>query len=325
MRPALRLEINGKPASAELARRVVSVTATDHAGGMADSVDIAIDAGGNVAAPVIGAEMRVWIGYEPQPYYRGKFRITSWSLAGPPSVMTVRAVAADFTSAIKAPKTRSHHQTTLGAIVNKIAGEHGLGVAIDGTLASRNIDHIDQQTESDAGFLTRLASRNGAVFKIGAGRVIFAAKGSKSLPDGTDKARFAVAPSMVSTWGFRAEERGGYKSVKAAYYDKAKGKRVYCEAGGGEPCHRDRRLYATQEEAQAAADAKLGDLTRGKVTGNLHGPGMPEIYAEAILDLAGFAPDVDGEYLAKTVTHQFDGGGYVVDIDIETLGVAAAD
>lgn len=325
MRPALRLEINGKPASAELLRRVVSVTMTDYSGAQADNAEITIDAAGGVAAPSIGAEVQVWLGYEPAPMYRGKFKVASWSLDGPPSVMSVRAVAADFTTAIKAPKTRSHHDTTLGAIVNKIAGEHGLGVAIDGALASRKIDHIDQQTESDAGFLTRLAGRNGAVFKIGAGRLIFAAKGSKLLPDGTAKARFAVSPSMVSTWSFRADERGGYLSVKAAYYDKAKGKRVYCTAGQGGPCHRDRRLYATREEAQAAADAKLGDLTRGKMTGNLHGPGRPEIYAEAILDLAGFAPDCDGEYLAKTVTHTFGGGGYVVDIEIETLGASEAD
>ncbi len=325
VRPAIRLEIDGKAASPELLRRLVSIRIVDHSGGSADTLEIELDDRNNAAAPPIGGEVKVWLGYEPKPAYRGRFRISGWSLNGPPAVMTVNAKAADFTSAIRAPKTRSHHQTTLGAIVSKVAGEHGLGVSMDSGLAARMIDHVDQQTESDMSFLSRLAKRNGATFKIGAGKVVFTANRSTILPDGTSKTRFAIRPEMISTWSFRAEERGAYKSAKAAFYDKKKGKRVHCTAGSGTPCHRDRRLYATQDEAQNAADANLGDLTRGKVTGSISGPGMPDLYAEALLDLAGFSPDCDGEYLAKTVTHRFDGRGYVVDIDFETIGSGGAD
>ena len=266
MTPAFRLRINGKEASSELLRRLMSLTLHDEAGLKADTVELEIDGRGDVDPPPIGAELRVWVGYEPAPIYKGRFRVNDWTLAGPVQTISVRAVAADLTSEIKATKTRSHHDTTLGDVVKKIAGEHGLSVVIDSALASRRVEHIDQQTESDMGFLSRLAKRNGATFKLGAGRILFTAKGSDTLPDGSDKAVVTITPPQLSDWSATMNERGGHKSVKAAYYDAKLGKRVYCTAGEGGPCHRDKRLYATKEEAQDAADATLGDLTRGKMT-----------------------------------------------------------
>lgn len=157
MKPAARLTINGQDAQPELLRRLVSLTLHDEAGVKADTLELVLDGAGDVAPPPNGAEIRVWLGYEPTPADMGRFRVNDWTLAGPAKTITVRAVAADLTSEIKATKTRSHHDTTLGDIVRKIAGEHRLAVEIDADLASQRIEHIDQQTESDMGFLSRLA------------------------------------------------------------------------------------------------------------------------------------------------------------------------
>lgn len=328
MKPAARFEIDGRPVSPAFHKRLVSLTIHDEAGVKADTCEIEFDARpdhgtAGFSAPPIGAELQVWLGYEPQPVLRGRFKIDSWEKSGPPTTLRISAKAAEMTSAIKATKTRSHHDTTLGEVVKKIAGEHGLSPVIDADLAARTIAHIDQQTESDMNFLSRLARRNGATFKLADGKVIFTAKGSKTLPSGGSKPVATIKPSQLSRWSVRSEERGGHKSVKAAYIDHAKGERIFVTAGQGGPVHRDRRLYGSPAEAQAAAAATLGDLTRGKRTAELDGPGMPELSAESLVALRDFDVEVDGEYLVKTVTHEFSASGYTTSVMLETEGSEA--
>lgn len=326
MRPTARLTVNGKEVSTKLVGQggvMVSLTVTDEAGIKADTLTLEIDNTKGFAAPLVGGEVKVWLGYEPTPKYMGAFKVDSWTKRGSPKILTVSAKAAEFTSDLKSTKTRSHHQTTVGAIVRKIAAEHGLGVSIDQRIASRKIAHIDQQTESNLGFLSRLARRNGATFKLADGKVIFAAKGSKKLPSGASKGAITVVPSMVADdWHVSEGERGDHKSVKCAYMDYTTGRRHYATAGSGKPCHRDKHLYASKAEAQAAANAYLGDFKRGKRTGEFDAVGNPEFFAEASITLKGFDPDADGEYLAKTVTHTLSSSGYKTSVTFETEGAS---
>jgi len=318
--PAARITLDGVEISNKGLGVLESVTITDEAGVKSDTCEISLDNREGFAAVAIGAEVRVWLGYEPRPVYMGSYKVDSWSKEGPLRRLTVSAKSAELTSEIKASKVRSWHDTTVGAIVRKIAGEHGLGAVIDKAVGARKIEHIDQTSESDMGFLSRLAGRQGANFKLADGKILFAARGSRKLASGTNKPAMTVQPSMVSSWSASAEERGGHKSVKCCYMDHDAGERVYVTAGSGKPCHRDRRLYGSRAEAEAAARAQFGDLERSKMTGQFDGPGMPEMFAEALLSLKGFDPDVDGEYLAKSVTHTFSASGLITSVSFETVG-----
>lgn len=324
MRPAARISINGKDRDSSFMDRLVSVNVTDEAGVKSDSCEITLDARGDFAAPPIGAEVKVWIGYEPQPVYMGKFKIDEWRKEGPAKLISLSAKSAELTTEIKATKTRSHHDTTIGAIVRKVAADHGLTATIDSAIASRPVAHIDQQTESDLGFLSRLAKRNGATFKLSDGKVIFTAKGSRSLPSGGSKPAIEIVPAQTSTWAVSSNKRGDYGSVKCAYMDHEKGKRVTVSAGSGKPAHRDKRLYGSKSEAQAAARATLGDLGRGQKSAEFSGPGNPALFAESLVTLKGFDADCDGEYLAKTVTHSYSSSGYTTSVSLETEGGATA-
>jgi phage protein D len=61
--------------------------------------------------------------------------------SGPPNTITIRGKAADMRASIKAPKTRSWDSLTLGALVQTIAGEHGLTATISEQLALIAIEH----------------------------------------------------------------------------------------------------------------------------------------------------------------------------------------
>ena len=57
-------------------------------------------------------------------------------------------------------KTRSWPvNTTIGAMVSKMAGEHGMTPATSPELANVQLPHIDQSAESDINLLVRLAKR----------------------------------------------------------------------------------------------------------------------------------------------------------------------
>lgn len=127
-----------------------------------------------------------------------------------------------------------------------------------------------------------------------------------------------IAAHQLSDWSATKNERGGHKSVKCDYRDVRTGERVTITFGDGAPCHRDRKLYATKDEAEAAARATLGDLTRGTLTADINGPGNTDLYAECLVQLTGLHPMIDGEFLAKTVTHTFGGGGYTTSASLES-------
>lgn len=328
--PTARIVIDGTDITARLIDKsrnkiLVSIRVTDEAGIKSDAVELTIDNREGFPAPPKDAVIEVWLGYEPAPVYMGKFRVDEWTKSGPPNILTVSAKAAELTKEIKGKKTRSWNDTTIGAIVQKIAGEHGLDHAIDPALAGRAVEHIDQQTESDLAFLSRLAKRNGALFKLADGKVLFVKKGSKTNPSGKTKPARTVRPVEVSSWSMTESERGEHKAVKCSWVDHKAGKRKTVTAGSGKPVHRDKRTYRTEAEAKAAAQAQLGDLKRGKRDGSLEMMGNPDFCAEMDVTLAGFDPDVDGTYSAKSVSHDFSASGYTMSVSLEAGQDSEAD
>ena len=317
MKPAYRIEINGADLTTKYGSVLESISVTDEAGIKSDTCEISIDDRDSFDVPGIGAEVRVWLGYEPTPIYMGRYTVTSLRKSGFPRKCAISAAAADLTSKIRVQKLRSFHQTTVRAIVEQIAATHGLKPVVDVGIGARVIDHIDQQTESDVSFLSRLAARQGASFKIGDGKLLFAAKGSKSRADGTVKEAIVLQSTEVSSWEAEWSKRGDVDGATTQYMDHAAGKRRTSTAGSENLKHRDRRLYGSKAEAEAAAKANLDDRTRSQLTVSVNGPGDPRLYADGSVTLKGFDAAIDRTYRATRVTHTFSGQGYTTGTDLE--------
>lgn len=318
MTPAFRVEINGSDVTDRWAPALVSMRITDEAGLKSDTLEVEFSDRDRIAAPPIGATVRVWLGYEPQPMYRGAYKVDEWSRRGPARTLRISAKAAEMTSQIRATKSRSWSQKTVGEIARAIGAEHGLTVVIDGGIDRLTIQHIDQQNESDLAFLTRLSARVGATFKLGDGQIVMSLRGSANLPRGGQKPTLRLTPDMVSDWELSTAERGDYKSVSCVYMDHARGRRITVTEGSGTPRHRDRRVYATEAEARAAARSQLGDVTRGKLNFRTNGPGLTEVFAEGKVRAEGFDPDADREYLVKSAEHSLDSSGYQTSLAMES-------
>lgn len=319
MKPAARVTLDGKDVTTEWESVLESLAITDEAGVKSDSCEVSFDAREGFTAPPVGAELKVWLGYEPEPVYMGSYKVESWSKRSPPLILSVSAKAADMTGPIRAHKVRSFHDRTVKQIVDQVAGDNGLTAQVDREIGARKIEHIDQQSESDIAFLTRLAKRHGATFKQADGKLLFAAKGSRTKPDGSAKTVITIKPTASTSWTAECGERGGFEGATTQYIDRATGKRRTVTEGG-KPLNRDRRLYGSEVEARAAAQANIGDLRRGKMAVSLEMPGTPTLYAEALVHLEGFDADVDGEYLAKSVSHTYGGDGFTTSLSLETEG-----
>lgn len=335
MRPSARIKVNGLEVTTRLmdpddpGRTVLeSITVTDEAGFRSDSLDITIDDRDCFASAAKGDEIRVWLGYEPTPLNMGLFLVERVSKTGPRRRMTISAKAAEFTGPIRAAKVRSHHGKTLGEIATAIAAEHGLKPVVAPEIAALVIEHIDQQNESDLAFLQRLATRSGALFKVTDGSLVLARRGSTMVPSGAAIFSTTIRPADVASWDWESGSRGDYKAVSCSYRDDAKGDRKTVTAGDPASTlkHRDRRLYGSKAEAEAAAKAQLDDIIRGKVSARIEtGLGRPEIFAECEVVLEGFDDEVDGAYRVKSVRHTLDGRGLRSSLTLEWGGLAEPD
>lgn len=302
---------------------LLSLTVTDNEGKQSDSVQLEIDNRMHVPAPKEGAQMQVWLGYaETGLVFMGLYTVDSWTKKGRPLTMSVSAKAAGFTTDIKAPRNRSYHEKNVQQIVQEVAGRHGMSALVHPELASISIKHIDQQTESDVGFLTRIGERVGGNFKLANGNMILNKAGSGDLPSGGPAPTFSITEVGLLDWSAQGAARGSYKSVSSAFQNTEKGEREWITEGEGEPKYRDRKLYKTEEEAKTAAKARLGALQRGKVSLSVSMPGRPEIFAGCKLQVSQLDPDVDGSYIIKTATHKLDNGGETTSLQAESEGGA---
>lgn len=302
---------------------LLSLTVTDAEGLKSDSVELTIDNRDQIPAPKKGARMQVWLGYvETGLVYMGSYSVDQWRKSGRPRLLTVTAKAADLTGDIKSPKSRSFHETTVGEIVDKVAQKNGMEAQVHPELRDMKIGHIDQSSESDIHFMTRLAKRVGANFKPANGKLIFNKAGAGTLPSGADVPVFTITETGVTDWDATGSERGSYQSASASWADSRTGERktiVRGKTGKTALRHRDRRVYKTEEEAERAAEAALSGLQRGKISLNISMPGAPEMFAGARIAAQDFDPDVDMVYIVKNTTHTLDSSGLRTSIQNESV------
>lgn len=318
-KPGFRIEANGGDITALIADRLVSLRLNEQAEQQSDSLEITLDdRDRRVPVPANGTWFRVWLGYD-RPTYMGAFAVDEVELSMGPRSMVIKAAASNTAPTLqKAQRTKSWHNTTLGAVVQEIAERHNIVPVIKGSLASQQITHEDQTNESDQAFLTRLAEKFKATIKPADGKLVVVPRA------GQDNAgNVTIRLEEVTNWRATLKNRGAYGAVKARYLDRTTNKEKTVtagEAGGALPVFEEKQLYKTQAEAQKATDSRLQSLRAGEVRVSITLPGRPDVSAEGLVTLQGFRPEVDGAWNVKQVTHDLGPGGYVTTVECGTQG-----
>ena len=197
MKPVFSIVVNGRQdATDRIRQRLLSLTVTDEAGRQSDAAEIHLDdRDGVVALPRKGDELEISLGFDGRKAtVTGRYTVDEIELDGPPDSMTVRARGADMRSTLKAQRTRSWDDVSIGDLVASIAADHGLEPRVGRSLRAVRISHLDQTDESDMHLLTRLARDYDAVAKPAGGRLLFVPRGEAESATGKSMPTIRIRP-----------------------------------------------------------------------------------------------------------------------------------
>lgn len=311
--PAFTLTANGNDITAVIVDRFASLSLVDETGDNADKLEIMLtdhDPAKPIKIPPRGAELALALGYDGKLTQKGVFVCDDVSGRGWPATLVITAHAAPWDETPKGKVDFQSHKTrswpvgtTIGAMVQKMAQEHGMQALVSPALASVALPHLNQSEESDMNLLLRLAKKYDAIAKPAGGKLIFTRRGDATNVSGAALPRIAVDASDVSAFEWSISTRESAGTVVAYYHAKRSAQRHEVTAGSGEPVKRLKQYYPTADMALAAARAELARRARGEYRISLNMPGDPRLTAECILVVTGLRDELNGEWLVKKAEH----------------------
>jgi phage protein D len=308
--------------------RVLRIEVTDAAGLESDELTITLDDSfPQISRPREGAVFTVSLGFLEwgPPILVGSYVLEEIERNGFERTLTLVAKAADHAQSLKEPKTRSFEGKTFGKIADQIAGEHSLKLAIADKFQSHSIPYAAQTEESDQHFLTRIGKQIGAVIAPKDGHLLVTERRSGKAASGNPLPTIFVTPTRLisnNAYFVRIKPRSRFSKVVARWQDRSAGqtKSVTIKAGEKGPSMTIREVFQSEAAAQRAAEAKVTELKSGEGEMSVEMIGEPKACAEAPIQVLGVAPDIDGDWIASTVTHVWDystGGSAVTTIEAE--------
>jgi hypothetical protein len=328
--------------SGAIGPRLISLSIAEKRGGEADQLDVVIhDHDGTMALPAEGARLRVSLGWTAGADVplglvdKGSFTVDEVEYSGPPDIITIRARSADFASAYRVRRERSHRQTTLGAVIRRIASENGLEARISADLAGIQIPVLAQDQKSDMALVHELGRQHDAIATVKAKRLIFSRIGSGTTATGRAIPAGTITRGENDRFSYRRVERAQYDGVEARWHDQDNAKRETVKvaaptAAGGGPSRGRRgdrevkrlpKVYHSEASARSAADAESRRSKRAGAEMDYDlASGRPDLFPDRPIRVTGFKPEIDAKsWLIAEATHTLDaGGGLKTKLKLET-------
>lgn len=332
--PHVRLHINGQPLGSQTQQRLISLSLIDKRGFAADELTLELsDHDGLMAPPQIGHELELWLGYqETGLIYKGRYTISEHSHSGAPDKITLTAHSADLAASLTEQTDRSWHNTTVHAIATELAEKHGYTPTVAADYQQESIDHLDQTSESDASFLTRLAETVDATTSIKNDHLLFMPIAQGQTASGLPLPLAIITRQDGDSHNYTETSSDAYQAVRAYYTVPGTGQKKAVVV------HKDptanaqdataktktlRHLHPSEAKARQAADTTLAQLARSTATFSINlAQGRPELLPEMPVQVLGFKDMIDiQQWLIDEISHQVDDGGYVGVVKLERVRV----
>ncbi|MCP2016855.1 contractile injection system protein, VgrG/Pvc8 family [Qipengyuania citrea] len=324
---ALQLAIDGgADLTAKVNPRLVDLTLSERREDDADELNIALqNADGQLAIPDTGKALQLALGWasgDDVPVGmvdKGRFIVDEVGMEGPPDVVTIRARSADLTDRLRQRRTKSWKDTTLGAILQAIAGRHGRTAQVDGALAGIAVKAIEQEGKSDMAFIRDLGRRHDAIATWKDGKLLFLPIGKSASASGAALASVTLAKRDGWRWSFRQADRDAYDGAEAQWHDQDAGKRRTVQTGGGKR-RKLKRVYASEAEARKAAEGAASRAARKPFSFTYDlAIADPALQPDMRVKLNGWGEKIDAiDWLVKTVETRFGAGGLRQSIEMES-------
>lgn len=329
-KPKWKVSLDGRDLTAAMVPRLIGLTVTSDRQDTADQLDILIsDHDGKLALPSRDAVLHVLLGWDDSGLVdMGSFIVDELEHAGAPDVLTLRARSAHLRSRQRQQREQSWHDTTVGAIVDALAGRNALTPRCHPSLAALVVDHIDQTNESDLNFLTRLGKRYDAVATIKAGALILAPIGQGTTATGKPLPSVVITRAQGDQHRYHAADRQAYSGVRAQYDDKssAKTETVLVGTDDGKGVKTLRTLYASKANALRAARSEHQRLKRGTVSFDITlARGRADLLPETHVALRGWKPEIDAtDWTIVRAEHSLNDQGFTTRLSMEWRTVNSA-
>ena len=326
--PAFKLTVEDKDITTEVSQRLISMRLYETRGDEADQLDITLDdSDGKLALPPKGAQIAFKLGWKDHPLVdKGRFTVSGIAHNGAPDKLTIRARSANLIDSFKQLRDRSYHDTTLAAVITKVATDNQLTAAIAAPLRELKVTHLDQTHESDAALLRRLGKKYDAIATVKNNTLLFIPLSESRSASGKPLPVVHIVRKLGDNHNYDQSDSDAYSGVRAFWYDDKHGLRRSVVAGQAGNSKRLRTTYATEADARTAAAAEWQRLQRGVASFELSlALGDPSISPQSPVKVSGFKPHIDAtEWLSKTVEHNISNSGFTTNVAFETK-VEAAD
>ena len=313
--PVFKVEVDGGDKTRDIWKYLESLEYTDAEEGESDTVTITVANCPAFVIPARGSALRLWFGWkEIEMKYFGSFIVDESSGNLNPATMSISAKSANVSgsSTAKDRKDVQWENISLAGLAAKIAAKHGCKSKV-----SVNVyyQYRAQSNESDIAFLRRLAKEAGAALAIKDKTFVIAPSGEAV------RAKAAIACTDVQSGGWTLQEREKYNSVKAVWWSKRQSKEKSVTSGSGEPVYVIRKRFSSSAEAKTAASNYRKKLSKSQLEMQLAIKGDPAIVSGAAITCSGFSPDeLNGEYLAKSVSHSISkSGGWMTSVTLNKI------
>lgn len=312
--------------------RIISVSVTDNRANEADELSISLDdSDGLLELPKRGVRLNCLLGFiGEQLFDKGDYIVDETEWVGTPDVITVKASSANFKSKLKVATSKSYHQKTFGEVASEIAQNHNLQLVMTDQLKAINLRHIDQTNESDLNFLARLSKLNGAEMAVKKDRLLIFQAGSAKTASGKSLPSIVITRNDGDQFRYSEKDReSDYTAVSASYHDQGKATRKRATSGqaetyggGNDNTTKTKALkgtFASKEEAQRAADAKMAEIKRQMANFSITlATGIPQISTESPVKLDGFKAQVDQlQWIVAKVVHDYSKSGLTTQLELE--------
>jgi len=316
---------DGTDLAAKVDPRFLDLRLTEKRGGEADELSLTLHNHDRLLiAPRTGRTLSLALGWRrggPATGLvgKGRFKVDEVEESGTPDIITIRARSADMAGDYRKRRTQTWKDTTVGAVLNTIAGRYGNAALVHPDLAARAIAVIEQHGKSDMAFVKDLGSRFDALATWKDGRLIFMPMGSKTTATGKTIPTLILTRRDRWSWRFTEADREKNDGAQADWHDKGTGKRKTVSSGGQNP-KKLKRVYGSEAEAQQAVDAATGKGKRGAFTFNYDlAEADLQIQPNARVKLAGWNARIDAiEWLVESVETSLSAGGLQQKVTLES-------
>ncbi|ADW72335.1 MULTISPECIES: contractile injection system protein, VgrG/Pvc8 family [Rahnella] len=330
--PAFTLTIKNKVLEENISARIISLSVTDNSGFTADTLNLTFDdSDGQLQMPVRGTVLHLHLGWSKQALYDcGYFTVDTVTHSGSPDKIGVVARSADFRGSFDNKISQSYDDYTLGAIVRIISSRNKLDLpVIPQELDSVKIPHIDQTSETDSYFLTRLAQRYGAQVTVKNGAILFFKAGTGRTSSGQAIPWKTIVRSDGDNHNYQMVDKKAYDGVKAQWHDlktattsnvalkrsPAEGKEAQPAsyiAGSGTNVLELGKIFPDEETAKRAADSVFNQIQNDAATFSIRlALGRADLSAQSPVNVQGFKDVIDSQrWVIDSALHEINEKGF---------------